>query len=287
MSSSIQVHENLVKEQVDVGKAMLHQLSIQPAVFERVALNALITNPDLGRCTAASFERALIQCVQTGLLPDGKQAAIVPYGTSATLIPMIRGRLSLARRATPGISFRLKVVYRDEPFEYREGLHAVLRHKPDMSVSRRAKDLVAAYAVAVMPGAAEPEFVVLFRSDIERHRSFSRAKNGIGWTKSYAAMARKTAGHQLCNQLPDMGGLPEVPEELMGYQIEDEMPSMSATATVDTPEDEDEDQDQDQDQASASASAAKPKPKPKPKPSDGTKRVPNAPGEDPEDDSPF
>ena len=108
--------------------------------------------------------------MQLGLMPDGKQAAIVPFndrenGKQATLIPMIKGQLMLARRAVPGIVLQAKTVYREDEFEHEEGTEPFIRHIPNANGSRTDGDIVAVYARAKFPNAKEWEFEVLYRAD--------------------------------------------------------------------------------------------------------------------------
>ena len=155
---------------------------------------------------------ALVYCIQAGLLPDGKQAAIVPFNLkgvkTATLLPMMEGKLHLARRATPGLSLRVRVVYKDDEFEYSEGLKPVLNHTINPNADRRDNNVMAAYAVAVLPGASEPEFEVFYRADIDRYRSFSRSKDGGPWVTHFAEMAKKAVLGQLLKRLPKAVGAP-------------------------------------------------------------------------------
>lgn len=53
---------------------------------------------DLKNCTPASIHTALLACARFGLEPDGRQAAIIPYGETATFQPMYEGYIELMYR---------------------------------------------------------------------------------------------------------------------------------------------------------------------------------------------
>ena len=126
-----------IEKRVKASESLLERMGITPEQYERVVLNALIRNPQLADCDRTSMDIAVADCIQAGLLPDGRQAAIVPFrpknapAALATVIPMIEGRLMLARRATPGLALRVRVVYEEDEWDYSEGLHVTLKHKPN------------------------------------------------------------------------------------------------------------------------------------------------------------
>ena len=146
-----------MEKRVQNSKALIERMGMSVEQYENVAVNALIATPAIADCTPASVDRAIIQCIQAGLIPDGKQAAIVPFnsdgGKQATLLPMIKGQLMLARRAVPGIILQAKTVYREDEFDHAEGTEPFIRHFPNANGSRTDGDIVAVYARAKFPNA--------------------------------------------------------------------------------------------------------------------------------------
>lgn len=77
--------------------------------FVRVAVTALLANPDIAQCEPDSIFSSLIKCAQDGLLPDGREAALAPFndkktGTKkATYMPMVGGfrKIAAAPRSMP------------------------------------------------------------------------------------------------------------------------------------------------------------------------------------------
>ena len=158
---------------VEDSVALVERMGFKKEQFLRIVFNAFNQRKDLIHCDLTSVDLALLKCIEAGLVPDGEDAVIIPFKGKAKLIPMIQGRTRLAKQATPGLSLRSKVVYRDDEWEYEEGLKPILKHVPNAEGSRSESDIIAAYAIAVTPGSDAPEFVVLQKSDIDRAKALS------------------------------------------------------------------------------------------------------------------
>lgn len=210
--------QSRINRRITMSEPLLERMGVTAEAFERVTLNALVLNPALADCTAESLDRAILQCIDAGLMPNGEEAAIVPFRKEATLVPMIQGRLKLARRAMPGLSLRSQRVYVDDEFEYSDGLHPLLRHVPNPIGSHRDQDLRAVYAVARVPGSIDPEFVVCYQPDIDRYRAYSRAKTGP-WETHYQQMAENVAVKMLLKKLPKSAHGFRLPDELDDLDI--------------------------------------------------------------------
>ena len=220
--------QSTVQRRIELSKSLLERMGMTVDQYERVALNALVQNPGLADCDSKTLDLAVMQCIQAGLLPDGKQAAIIPFNNkgvkTATLVPMIEGQLMLFRRAVPGAVYNVKSVYREDEFDYEEGITPILRHKPNPDASRTDADIIAIYARAKLPGAADWEFEVFFRSDVERYRAYSKAPQSPAWVNHWGEQGKKSVGKQLLKRLPKaVGAPPEVPVELDGLDLEDDV----------------------------------------------------------------
>ena len=208
-----------VERRITMSAPLLERMGITVEQFQRVALDALVRAPALSDCTPDSLDLAVMNCIESGLLPDGKQAAIVPFKNVATLIPMVKGRLMLARQATPGLSLRVRAVFKDDEFEYEEGLYAKLKHKVNPTGSRTDQDLIATYAIAKVPGAIDPEFEVFYRADIDRARAYSKASSGP-WQTHFIEMAKNAPMKMLLNRLPQaVTAPPEPPAQLDNWEF--------------------------------------------------------------------
>lgn len=167
--------------------------------FTRVATTALQLNPDvIVKGSKASVLTSLIRCAQDGLLPDGKEAALVLFGANATYMPMVGGLRKIA--SGYGFSITANVVHKNDAFEYELGLEPTLSHKPPaLDVDRG--DPIGAYAVAVGPDGRK-YVEVMSRGEIEQVRNVSRAKGSGPWTQWPGEMYRKTVARRLFKSLP-------------------------------------------------------------------------------------
>ena len=59
--------------------------------FVRVLQTSVQQNPDLLKCSRRSLWNSAMKAAQDGLLPDGREGAIVPYKGQAQWMPMIAG----------------------------------------------------------------------------------------------------------------------------------------------------------------------------------------------------
>ena len=206
--------ESLIEEATTDSVDMLKQIGIKPEAYKRVVLNAINSSPKLLECTPGTIRRSILKCAQLGLVPDGDQVSIVPYrnrskGTlEAQVITGYKGMCDLARQAIPGISIMLRAVSVDDEWAHEEGLKPVLKHVPSEEGERcTEKNFRCAYAIAWMPGNSQPEWVVLYKKEIEYIRKTYASSTSPAWIKEYAAQSMKTAGRRLGKLLPIRSGL--------------------------------------------------------------------------------
>jgi recombination protein RecT len=166
----------------------------------RIALTVLRQTPALARCTSDSFLGALMTCSQLGLEPGPMgQAYLVPYGDTVTFIPGYKGLIDLAWRSGRVLDISAETVYANDHFYFRKGLDPKLEH--DWSLTDERGAAVGWYAAAKLKDGGSA-FVVMSRSDVEKIRERSRAKNNGPWKTDYEAMAKKTCIRQLAKFLP-------------------------------------------------------------------------------------
>ena len=58
---------------------MLKHIGLSKEVYSRVAMNAVMASPNILNCEPLTLRKALLQCAQLGLLPDGDAASLVPF----------------------------------------------------------------------------------------------------------------------------------------------------------------------------------------------------------------
>jgi recombination protein RecT len=190
------------------------------ARFTRAAVTLALTNETIAGCDERSILTALIRCAQDGLMPDGREAAIVPYKGKATYQPMIGGiRRTLADH---GWSLRTVVVYANDEFEYDEGLDPHLHHRrPRPGVDRG--EMVAAYAVA-RHQRFPTEVAVMYEDEIGKARA--KAQTQAVWNEWPERMWEKTVGKYLAKRLP-LADLDERTQRILA--ADDTPPAQAAT----------------------------------------------------------
>lgn len=206
--------------------------------FVRIVVTAIQSNPDLQSADRDSVLGAALKCAQDGLIPDGREAALVVYNTKvkykdengrdreawvkkAQYMPMIAGILTKVRRSGELHSLSANVVYEKDAFEYELGDEERLIHRPYMSGPRGKA--IAAYAIAkTKDGGIYRE--VMSVEQIEKVRGVSRAKNNGPWVDWWDEMARKSVMRRLSKRLPMSTDLTQI------FARDDDHYDLSATA---------------------------------------------------------
>lgn len=169
--------------------------TVSPRRFARIAVTAIQQNPDLAKCSRESVAQALLRCAADGLLPDGREAALVKFGDSAAYIPMIAGYRKVA--ADHGWTLRTRAVHARDEFAYSEEPPELV-HRPAPLGEERGQ-LVAAYAIATHQDGRRLQRVMT-GEEIAKRRAKARSKNI--WEEWPEQMAEKTAGRDLFGELP-------------------------------------------------------------------------------------
>lgn len=169
--------------------------------FTRVTLTALQQNPSIANGDRQSLYNAVVRCAQDGLLPDGKQAALVMFKNTVQYMPMIGGLRNIA--AKHGIAMATGVVHKNDTFEYELGIQPSMRHLPAPLDQPRGEPIGAWAQAKDADGNVYLE--VMGKEDIEKVRQVSRGKDGDLWTRWWGEAARKTVGRRLFKSLPLTG----------------------------------------------------------------------------------
>ena len=195
----------------------LTPLGISPEYFVQATLQAFHKAPGLIKADKESFAMALLKCAQRGLIPDGESACLVPYGSEVAMIVMYGGMLDICRRNMPGVGFESSTVWKWEKFELAKGDDGKLTHIPkplpdDLDPRKAYKqwsNIVGSYTVItlppIMPGAMPvKERHWLFRSEIERYRSYSRGWKhpSSPWQQHPQKMCEKTSLRRALGRMP-------------------------------------------------------------------------------------
>lgn len=176
-------------------------------MFIRVIKTAIVQTPDLMKADRASLLLSCVKAAQDGLLPNGREAALVPYKTKqkdgsyklfVQYMPMIGGVLKKVRNSGELANILPAIVYENDKFNYSLGYKSNIKHKPNLI---NPGNPIAVYAIAKMKdGSIYSE--VMGVSEIEKIRNISKARDSIAWKEHWGEMAKKTVIRRLSKLLP-------------------------------------------------------------------------------------
>lgn len=206
-------------------KQALIGTGIAPEKFILTVTTALRLNPDLRNCDRRSLLNAAMRAATDGLLPDGHQAALVPFDGKVTYMPMIAGIRTKVRRTGEVTSWDVTAVHQKDKFDYELGDSPWIKHKPwnpppiergqeetEEAFKARlrrhvdAGPLTHVYSVATIKG-GDKSRDVMSRTEVELVKELYARKNKKGeyppsWRKSFDEMAKKTIARRHGKQLP-------------------------------------------------------------------------------------
>lgn len=172
--------------------------------FIRTIQTAIGTNPDLVQSSRQSFFAACTKAAQDGLLPDGREAAIVTFnsksGKQASYMPMVAGILKKVRNSGELASLTAQVVYEKDEFKFwvdEQGEH--ITHTPLMFGERGGP--IGCYALAKTKDNGI-YIEVMTEEQINAVKNVSRGKNGPWSGDFFLEMWKKTVIKRLSKRLP-------------------------------------------------------------------------------------
>ena len=179
--------------------------------FIRVVMTAVQNNRDLLACRRQSLLNACIKAATDGLIPDGREGAIVPFGESedggpkseqAQWMPMIGGIRKKARNSGELSDWYAHVVYQGDEFDYELGDNPHIRHKPALN-GGRTRPITHAYSIAKLKDGTISREVMNIAEIEEIRKRYSRARRGP-WSDpvAYPEMVRKTVLRNHSKSLP-------------------------------------------------------------------------------------
>lgn len=178
--------------------------------FRRVAITAIQRNPELALADQKSLFGACMTAAQDGLLPDGREAALVVFKTKikrdgqeqyiqqVQYLPMVAGIRKRIYQSGEIRGLTARAAYQNDEFDYAYGLNEFLEHKP---CRLNRGPLIAAYAIVTYKDGSK-EFDVMEIPDIEKVRYASRRPDSGPWKDWYDEMAKKSVIRRLGKGLP-------------------------------------------------------------------------------------
>jgi recombination protein RecT len=198
--------------------ALPHHIPVER--FSRVVMTAIQNNQDLVTADRGSLWNAAMRAAQDGLLPDGREGAMVIFNTKKVIdgkdqwvkavqwMPMITGIIKKCRNSGQIAGLVARVVYGGDKFRYwidDTGEHCEYEpsDNPDTSIVRR---------VFAMARTKDGEIYVepLTAADIEKIRNVSKSKDRGPWVDWWEEMAKKSALRRLAKRLPQATDLDDL-----------------------------------------------------------------------------
>lgn len=164
----------------------------------RVMVGTMARVPKLAECTPASLLNALMLCAQAGLLPDGRNAHLIPYGSNVQVIFDYKGLVQIAERN--GIqNIRAIAIHEKDALEYRmDGASVVFNWTPDYLKDRG--EIVAFAATCIRDGNTDVE--IMTKAEVDAIRKRSKSGNSGPWVTDYAEMGKKTVLRRMSKRWP-------------------------------------------------------------------------------------
>ncbi|MGE5510298.1 MAG: recombinase RecT [Bacteroidota bacterium] len=203
------VHASLVERRQIIMDSLPKSLQVDR--FMAAAQIYLQRNPGLLSCLPETLIDAFLRCANDGLVPDGRQAAIVPFfdkqikGMAAQYLPMVSGIIMRLRQLGDVYSIEANAVYESDHFEWVSGDHPKCDYRPSLEMDEAARGRVrAAYVLFRDKSERIIGRTMISHADIERMRRQSRAANSPAWRDWYDQMAIKCAIRRGSKLLPTL-----------------------------------------------------------------------------------
>lgn len=207
------LHEELSQRNSEFKAALPAHIPVER--FKRVILTAVSMNPALVKADRRSFFNSAMKAAQDGLLPDGREGALVIYNNRKKVMdngsekwvdnptvqwmPMIAGLRKKVRNSQEIAIWDVKAVYARDKFVYREGIDQTLEHTPFLDGP--PGDLVAVYSIARLK-TGEVSLDVMPKWQVDKVRAISKSKDKGPWVDFYDEMAKKTVARRHSKVLP-------------------------------------------------------------------------------------
>lgn len=238
-------YEMMAPEIEKQGIYSLLPAHITPESFVRAAAVAMAKSPDLAEADPNTVIMALSDCAKDGLVPDGREAALVVYNSKmkrngqdvwvkkAQYLPMVDGVIKRARQSGQIDVIAGKAVFDGDQFDYwmdENGEH--INYRPKL-VGRG--EFILSFAFAKLK-TGELIVEVMTKEEVDRVRGASKGGQCGPWKDWYDRMAVKSALHRLARRLPNASELMDMLErgQVMDFHKErDVTPPSKPAASID------------------------------------------------------
>ncbi len=205
-TQAIQINDSFNKDFTafvpEIKKLLPSYINIEK--FERVVLTAVQMNEDLLKADRKTLFTACLKAASDGLLPDGREGAIVTFSTKGVLcaqwMPMVSGIIKKVRNSGELKSIVANIVHEKDVFKYAiNETGESITHEPNVFADRGKA--IGCYAIAETKEGAK-YFDVMSEADVMATKSASKAKFGP-WDGPFKfEMWKKTVIRRLSKRLP-------------------------------------------------------------------------------------
>lgn len=187
--------------------------------FCRVVMTSLQQNPELLECDRRSLWNAAMQAAQDGLLPDGREGAMIVrrdkrLGKTAKWLPMVAGIRKKARNSGEIAIWDAHLVHENDEFEFELGDNPFIRHKPALANPGK---IIGAYSICTLKGGEKTREVMSIseihevRDKSDAWRAFkSGAIRSTPWSTDEGEMCRKTVARRHAKVIPMSSDLQDI-----------------------------------------------------------------------------
>lgn len=180
--------------------------------FGRILMTACQNNPELIECERRSLWNAAMKAAQDGLLPDGREGAMVVRrdpnrGKIVVWQTMIAGVRKKARNSGEIATWDAHVVRAGDNFQFQLGDNPQINHSYDLSTERG--EIIGAYSVCLLQDGSKSYEVMsiseihAIRDKTDAWKAFQAGKiRSTPWADHEGEMCRKTVARRHSKVLP-------------------------------------------------------------------------------------
>ena len=155
--------------------------------FTYAAEVSLGKNPSLSKCKPISVLNCLLTSAKYGILPDGRNAHLIPYGEDCQLQFDYKGFVHILVRDGVAKKVYCETICANDKFTWKNG--AVVNHE----ISFPRGDILGVYCDITLPD-GNHQYELMDKEEIDKIKSCSKGGSypNSPWNKFYSEMAKKS-----------------------------------------------------------------------------------------------
>lgn len=199
LSKANQLSNKLVSEGFK-AKAMSSNSNFNMQRLQQTIELAVERDSKLLQCSPKSIQLALLDCVLSGVYPDGKQASLIVRGKDCSLEIMAQGIIKSALRSGIASKIVTRAVYDSDIFRLKMDSSGDQTFEHEVDITKKRGKVVASYCIIKLKS-GEVITELLRYEDIQECKA--AAKTDYVWKKWEGEMARKSALRRAMKYIPD------------------------------------------------------------------------------------